>query len=86
MHGTKPTIGTRAVEVESPRLIRSSPVSTYQYGLTELRVGDPHRAISHFLDTFNLHQDRDEAGTALNQIAGYLQDRDHEFLSLWFSP
>ena len=73
------------VEAEDPKLLHRSPESLYRYGLTEIKVGDSQLAISRLLILFNLHQDRDEAGHALNRIAVQLVENQHDFLSLWFS-
>ena len=40
---------------------------------------------SRLLILYNLHQDRDEAGHALNRIAAQLIENHHDFISLWFS-
>ncbi len=75
----------RVVEAERPELIRESEHSSYYFGLTELAVGDPQKAISRFLTTANLHPDRKIAGHAFNRIAEKLLEDGHEFLSLWFA-
>ena len=73
------------VEAEDPKLLHRSPESLYRYSLTEMKIGDPQLAISRLLILFNLHQDRDEAGHALNRIAAQLIENHHDFISLWFS-
>ena len=73
------------VEAEDPKLLHRSPESLYRYSLTELKVGNPQLAVSRLLILFNLHQDRDEAGHALNRIAVQLMENHHDFISLWFS-
>ena len=73
------------VEAEDPTLLHRSPESLYRYSLTEMKVGDPQLGISRLLILFNLHQDRDEAGHALNHIAVQLVENHHDFISLWFS-
>ena len=73
------------VEAEDPKLLHRTPESLYRYSLTELKVGDPQLAISRLLILYNLHQDRDEAGHALNRIAAQLVEHQHDFISLWFS-
>ncbi len=75
----------RVVEAEQPELIRKSEHSSYYFGLTELAIGDPQKAISRFLSTANLHPDQEIAGHALNRIAEKLLEDGHEFLSLWFA-
>lgn len=75
----------RVVEAEEPGLIRKSERSSYYYGLTELAVGDAHKAIPRFLTTVNLFPKQEIAGQALNRIAEKLKKEGHDFLSLWFS-
>ena len=73
------------VEAEDPKLLHRSPESLYRYSLTEMKIGDHQLGISRLLILFNLHQDRDEAGHALNRIAAHLIEKHHDFISLWFS-
>jgi tetratricopeptide (TPR) repeat protein len=75
----------RVVEAERPELIRQSGDSSYQYGLSELVVGNPETAISRFLLTVNLHPHRESAGMALNQISEQLRKEGHEYLALYFA-
>ncbi|MFZ1745375.1 MAG: tetratricopeptide repeat protein [Nitrospirales bacterium] len=75
----------RVVEAEKPELIRRSGNSSYQYGLTELAVGNPAMAISRFLLTVNLHPHEEPAGMALNHISEKLRKDGHEYLALYFA-
>jgi len=75
----------RVVEAERPELIRQSAESSYQYGLTELAVGNPATAISRFLLTVNLHPHQETAGMALNKISEKLRQEGHEYLALYFA-
>lgn len=75
----------RVVDAERPDLIRRSGKSSYQYGLTELAVGNPAMAISRFLLTVNLHPHEETAGMALNQISDKLRKDGHEYLALYFA-
>lgn len=75
----------RVVEAERPELIRQSGNSSYQYGLTELAVGNPATAISRFLLTVNLHPHEETAGMALNHISEKLRQEGHEYLALYFA-
>jgi tetratricopeptide (TPR) repeat protein len=75
----------RVVEAETPELIRQSGDSSYYYGLSELRIGDPAKAISRFLLTINLHPQQTTAGLALNRISEKLFQEGHDFLALWFA-
>ena len=75
----------RVVEAERPELIRRSGNSSYQYGLTELAVGNPAMAISRFLLTINLHPHEETAGKALIQISEKLRKDGHEYLALYFA-
>ena len=75
----------RVVEAEKPELIRGSGTSSYQYGLTELAVGNPDMAISRFLLAVNLHPHEEPAGMALNQISEKLWKEGHEYLALYFA-
>lgn len=75
----------RVVEAERPDLIRQSAESSYQYGLTEIAVGNPAVAISRFLLTVNLHPNQDAAGRALNHISEKLRKEGHDYLALYFA-
>ncbi|GJL57220.1 MAG: hypothetical protein NPIRA03_00770 [Nitrospirales bacterium] len=75
----------RVVDAEKPELIRRSGVSSYQYGLTELAIGNPDLAISKFLLTVNLHPHEKPAGMALNQLSEKLLKDGHEYLALYFA-
>ena len=75
----------RVVEAESPELIRQSGNSSYQYGLTELAVGNPAMAISRLLLTVNLHPHQETAGMALNHISEQLRKEGHEYPALYFA-
>ena len=74
----------RVVEAEDPDLFRQSPASYYRYGLAELDSGESQLAITRLLLIYNLYQDREEAGHALNHIAAHLLETHHDVLSLWF--
>ncbi|WP_454061234.1 tetratricopeptide repeat protein [Candidatus Nitrospira salsa] len=74
----------QVVDVEQPQLIRSSAASAYHYGLSIAQVGNPGQAMKWYLTTYNLHPEKIEAGFALNNIAQYLLERDHEMAALWF--
>lgn len=75
----------RVVDAEAPELIRRSERSSYYYGLTELAIGDSDKAISRFLNTVNLHPQKELAGEALIRISEKLLKEGHQFLSLWFA-
>ncbi len=75
----------RVVEAERPELIRQSAESSYQYGLTEIAVGNPAMAISRFLLTVNLHPHQEAAGRALNHISEKLRREGHDYLALYFA-
>ena len=75
----------QVVEAEQPDLIRYSSLSSYEYGLAEMKVGDPDKAISRLLLAYNLHHDQVEAGLALNHIAAHLRSLNKDLVSLWFS-
>jgi len=74
----------QVVDVEQPQLIRSSVASAYHYGLSTAQLGKPEQAIKWYLTTYNLHPEEIEAGFALNNIAQYLLEHDHEMAALWF--
>ncbi len=75
----------RVVEAENPELIRQSEHSSYFYGLTEMAIGDPQKAISRLLTTINLHPQQDIAGRAFLRISEKFLTERQEFLSLWFA-
>jgi len=75
----------QVVEAERPELIRQSERSSYLYGLTELAVGDPSKAISRFLTAVNLHPRQETGGQSLIRISEKLLQEGHPFLSLWFA-
>ncbi|MGB0909391.1 MAG: tetratricopeptide repeat protein [Nitrospirales bacterium] len=74
----------QVVEVEQPELIRASALSSYNYGLTESKLGHPHRAIDWLLTTYNLHPQKIESGRGLNEIGHYLSKMHQEMAALWF--
>lgn len=75
----------QVVEAERPELIRQSEHSSYLYGLTELAIGDPGKAISRFLMAVNLHPRQETGGQSLIRISEKLLQEGHPFLSLWFA-
>ena len=74
----------QVVEVENPRLIRTSALSSYHYGLSEFELGRPFHGMKWFLTTYNLHQEKVEAGQALNHIGNLLLKKRREMAALWF--
>ncbi len=75
----------KVVEAENPKLIRQSGRSAYHFGLAELAIGEPDRAVSHFLTTINLHPRHEVAGKGFNRIAQRLHEEGDDFLALWFA-
>lgn len=73
------------VELEKPELLRASPSSLYQRGLTELALGHTEKALQQFLSAFNLHPFHQFAGHSLNRLAELLGKQGQDVPSLWFA-
>ncbi len=75
----------QVVEAERPDLLRQSVQSAYQFGITELALGNHEKARTWLLNTINNHPDKTESGKALNQLAMLYMKQGHDFLGLWFA-